>query len=178
MGEIRRITRAEFARLGQEAFLLDVREAGEFSGERLPGSINTPLSRLDAEAARLPKDKPLVIVCRSGRRSQDAARRLAALGFPDLRVLDGGLSCCGSLERGPGGVWAMERQVRMAAGCLVLLAAALGWLAHPAFWLLSAGIGTGLVYSAVTDTCGMAAALARMPWNRSRRDKGSGAAEP
>lgn len=52
---------------------------------------------------------------------------------------------------------------------VVLLGSALGWLAHPAFWLLSAGVGAGLVYSAATDTCGMAALLAWMPWNRLSR---------
>jgi rhodanese-related sulfurtransferase len=146
--------------------LVDVREPGEFAGERLPGSVNAPLSRLEEAAAALPKDKPLVVVCRSGRRAQDGARRLSAMGFREVRVLDGGLQCCSGLERGPGGVWAMERQVRMAAGTLILLGCALGFLVHPGFFALSAAIGAGLVYSAATDTCGMAAVLARLPWNR------------
>lgn len=159
---------SELAGREQDLLLVDVREPGEFSGERLPGSLNVPLSRLEAEADRLPKDKPLVLLCRSGRRSQEAARRLEAIGFSDVRVLEGGLLCCGhQLEKGPGGAWAMERQVRMAAGALVLLGSALGWLLHPAFWLLPAGVGAGLVYSAASDTCGMAAVLARMPWNKS-----------
>lgn len=166
MPTIRCIDQDELTGLASGSLLIDVREPGEFAGERLPGSLNIPLSRLDAEASRLPKDKPLVLLCRSGRRSQEAARKLGELGFSDVRILNGGLLCCGGLEKGPGGVWAMERQVRMAAGTLVLLGAALGWLAHPAFWLLSAGVGAGLVYSAATDTCGMAAVLARMPWNK------------
>lgn len=148
------------------AVLVDVREPGEFAAKRLAGSVNVPLSRLETEAAKLPKDKPLVVLCQSGLRSEDAARRLEAQGFSDVRVLDGGLLCCSGLEKGPGGVWAMERQVRCAAGSLVLLGAGLGWGVHPACWLLSAGVGAGLVFSAVTDTCAMASVLALMPWNR------------
>lgn len=166
MANIRSIDQAALLRMGEQRLLVDVREPAEFAGERLPGSINIPLSRLEAEASGLPKDKPLVILCRSGRRSQDAAGRLSALGYSDVMVLVGGLACCQGLEKGPGGAWAMERQVRMAAGSLVLLGLALSWAVHPALLCLSAGIGAGLVYSAATDTCGMAMILARMPWNR------------
>jgi len=60
----------------------------------------------------------------------------------------------------------LERQVRIAAGFLVLLGALLGWLVHPAFIGLSAFIGAGLVFAGVTDTCGMGMLLARMPWNQ------------
>jgi hypothetical protein len=62
----------------------------------------------------------------------------------------------------------MERQVRLAAGTLVLLGLVLGLLVHPAFQLLSAGVAGGLVFSALTDTCGMAVVLAKLPHNRPR----------
>lgn len=161
---IRRIEQAELARL-PGALLVDVREPAEYRGERLAGSRNIPLSRLASAADELPKDRPVVLVCRSGRKAEEAARSLAAAGLRDVLVLEGGLSCCSGLEKGPGGVWALERQVRMAAGALVVLGWALS-LVHPGFGLLSAFVGAGLVYSAATDSCGMASVLARMPWNR------------
>ena len=66
----------------------------------------------------------------------------------------------------------LERQVRIAAGLLVLLGTAFGWFVHPAFLGLSAFVGAGLVFAGVTDTCGMGMLLARMPWNgRSRRSQ-------
>lgn len=166
---MRNVEPSELERRAPNALLVDVREPGEFAAERLPGSVNVPLSRLESEAARLPKDAPLLVLCRSGVRAEQAAVRLAALGFPNVSVVSGGLSCCAGVERGPGGVWAMERQVRMAAGSLVLLGLGLAYAAHPAFALLSAFIGFGLVYSAATDTCGMAMVLARMPWNAGKR---------
>lgn len=166
MSEPRVIDESQLAAARVQGVLVDVREPGEFAGERLPGSVNVPLSRLEDEAEKLPRDRPLVLLCRSGNRAKDAARRLAAMGFADVQVLSGGLACCSGLEKGPGGAWAMERQVRMAAGLLVLAGAALAWAVHPAFLLMSAGVGAGLVFSAATDTCGMARVLALMPWNR------------
>jgi hypothetical protein len=63
----------------------------------------------------------------------------------------------------------MERQVRLTAGSVVLLGLLLGLVLHPALQLLSAGIAGGLVFSALTNTCGMAAMLAKLPHNRPRR---------
>jgi hypothetical protein len=60
----------------------------------------------------------------------------------------------------------LERQVRIAAGSLVLLGLVLGWLVHPYFLGLSAFVGAGLFFAGVTDTCGMGMLLARMPWNQ------------
>lgn len=63
--------------------------------------------------------------------------------------------------------WSMERQVRFTAGAVVLTGLGPG-LRHPAWRLLSAGVAGGLVFSALTDTCGMAALLSRLPHNRPR----------
>jgi hypothetical protein len=67
----------------------------------------------------------------------------------------------------------LERQVRIAAGSLVLLGALLAWLVHPAFIALSAFVGAGLVFAGLTDTCGMGMLLARMPWNQAQENTGS-----
>ncbi|MER7162593.1 YgaP family membrane protein, partial [Streptomyces lydicus] len=61
--------------------------------------------------------------------------------------------------------WAMERQVRLAAGSLVLAGLLIGRRRPAARWL-SAGVAGGLVFSALTDTCGMAKVLAKLPHNR------------
>jgi hypothetical protein len=63
--------------------------------------------------------------------------------------------------------WSLDRQVRFAAGLLVLvgLALALRW---PAAIALSWFVGGGLVFAALTDWCGMGLLLAKAPWNRVR----------
>jgi hypothetical protein len=60
----------------------------------------------------------------------------------------------------------LERQVRIAAGLLVVSGTALGAFVHPYFLGLAAFVGAGLVFAGITDTCGMGMILARMPWNQ------------
>jgi rhodanese-related sulfurtransferase len=159
-----------------ELTVIDVRTPGEYAGGHLPGAINIPLDQLhralpDIRTAASRGD--VLVVCASGARSESACRTLAQNGV-GVATLTGGTTAWAAqghdLDRprsgDNGSAWAMERQVRLAAGSLVLLGLLLGLVVHPAFQLLSAGIAAGLVFSAVTDTCGMAAVLARLPWNR------------
>ena len=60
----------------------------------------------------------------------------------------------------------LERQVRIAAGALVVMGAVVGHFYNPAGYGLSAFVGAGLVFAGVTDTCGMGMIIAKMPWNR------------
>jgi len=53
------------------------------------------------------------------------------------------------------------------------LGTALGAAVHPAFLLLPAFVGGGLVFSGITDTCGMGLLLAKMPWNQCRTSESS-----
>jgi hypothetical protein len=63
-------------------------------------------------------------------------------------------------------VISLERQVRIAAGLLVLLGELLGWHVHAVFHAIPVFVGAGLVFAGITDWCGMGLLLARMPWNR------------
>ncbi|MEV7689525.1 rhodanese-like domain-containing protein [Streptomyces bungoensis] len=77
---------------GAAAVLLDVREQPEWNAGHAPGAVHAPLSRL-AEGEALPRparERPLVVICRSGRRSQQAARLLAA-GGADAVDVEGGM---------------------------------------------------------------------------------------
>jgi rhodanese-related sulfurtransferase len=71
--------------------LVDVRTPGEYQLEHIPGSRLLPLSLLHQRSDELPKDRPIVCVCRSGARSQSAAELLAELGFADVSNLSGGM---------------------------------------------------------------------------------------
>ncbi|MEF3273580.1 MAG: STAS domain-containing protein [Chloroflexus sp.] len=73
----------------QPPLVLDVREPREFQRGHIPGARNLPLSRLLTEREQLPPG-PLVLVCRSGRRSLRAATLLAPRTPPPL-VLEGGM---------------------------------------------------------------------------------------
>jgi rhodanese-related sulfurtransferase len=153
--------------------LIDVRTPVEFRELHATHARNVPLNRLDPvtlmQARNGSKDKPLYLICRSGSRGRQACEKFLAAGFPNVANVEGGTLAwaeCGlPVVRGQKAI-SLERQVRIAAGSLVLLGASLGWLVHPVFIALSAFIGAGLVFAGITDTCGMGLLLARMPWNQ------------
>ena len=157
---------------GSGCCLVDVRTPVEFGSVHVEGATNVPLdqlaSRLDEVVAHA-GGRRVVLVCRSGQRAQKALEILERR--TDLRpeVLEGGVEAWERaglpVVRGAE-VMSLERQVRIAAGSLVLVGVALGFLVHPGFFGLSGFVGAGLVFAGVTDTCGMGMLLARMPWNK------------
>ncbi|WP_251096337.1 rhodanese-like domain-containing protein [Streptomyces sp. Caat 7-52] len=161
-----------------ELTVIDVRAPGEYAGGHIPGSLNIPLDQLDRalpDIRTAARRGEILVVCASGVRSENACRTLAENGI-HTATLAGGTGAWAAqghdLHQADGTrttTWGMERQVRLAAGSFVLLGLALGEVVHPAFRLLSAGIAGGLVYSALTNTCGMAAVLAKLPYNLPRK---------
>ncbi|WP_193373486.1 rhodanese-like domain-containing protein [Nocardiopsis alkaliphila] len=150
--------------------LVDVRTPAEFEDAHVPGAINLPLAALEWHAERVSRDatEQIVLVCQNGPRAKRAQARLAAAGLTDTVVLEGGLNAWededGPVVRGPEH-WALERQARLVAGSLVLVAALASlWWTPAAF--VAAFIGAGLVFAGLTDTCGMALLLAKLPYNR------------
>jgi len=76
-----------------QTLLVDVREQDEYRGElgHIPGSVLVPLSTVTTAAHQWPKDRPMVLICRSGGRSGKAALQLAAEGFQRVVSLRGGM---------------------------------------------------------------------------------------
>jgi hydroxyacylglutathione hydrolase len=71
---------------------VDVRTPGEHATGQIPGSINLPLSRLEARISEVPKDRPLLVYCAGGYRSSIAASLLRSQGFTDVSELAGGMT--------------------------------------------------------------------------------------
>lgn len=157
---------------GEALELLDVREFPEFAAGRIAGARLLPLGELDRRAVELDRARPVVCVCRSGKRSAQAAEKLVALGFAHVQQLEGGLLAWEQaglpMKKDAHAPWALERQVRFTAGLLVLAGLGLS-LVWPAAIGLSWFVSVGLVFAAVTDWCGMGLLLAKMPWNRPSR---------
>jgi rhodanese-related sulfurtransferase len=155
--------------------VLDVRTPAEFAEVHVPQACNEPLDRLQPKAFCAAKDlspvSPVYILCRSGGRAAKAAEEFARAGFLNAIVVEGGtLAWCAAglpVNRSAVKVISLERQVRIAAGLLVLTGILLARLVHPGFVGLSAFVGAGLVFAGVTDWCGMGMLLAKMPWNQS-----------
>lgn len=173
---------AEPSSLEGATLCVDVRTPAEFREVHIPGSVNIPLADVELhleELKRQGQDKQIVLVCRSGQRAAKACERLGAAGLRQCAVLEGGLArwveSGYTVERGRKAI-SLERQVRIAAGSMVLGGTVLGLLVHPAFFAVPVFVGGGLVFAGLTDTCGMAMLLARMPWNRGGSGSGGCAA--
>ena len=154
--------------------LIDVRTPAEYGEMHAEGARLAPLDRLDpqrvmAERSARPEE-PCYVICRSGSRGAKACEAFQAAGHLNVVNVEGGTMAWEQaglpVVRGDRKVISLERQVRIAAGALVLLGLVLAWLVHPGFQALSAFVGVGLVFAGMTDWCGMGMLLARLPWNQ------------
>jgi rhodanese-related sulfurtransferase len=158
-----------------EARLIDVREYPEFAEGHIEGSELVPLSTLGKASDGWDRSQSLTLICRSGRRAEQARQTLAAKGFTSLTILGGGIQAWTDggkhLTVTANVPWPMERQVRVTAGSLVLFFFGLGLLTSKKFFIGAALVGAGLVYAGVSDNCMMGSLLGRMPWNAPKKVK-------
>jgi rhodanese-related sulfurtransferase len=151
------------------ARVVDVRTPAEFESAHIPGSYNLPLDILRSHKADVVGnlDGDVVLVCRSGQRSTQAQQILNSAGTA-ARVLQDGILDWEQrgydVNRGRQR-WDLERQVRLVAGSIVLTSVVGSVVVPKAKWI-AAAIGGGLTYAAVSNTCAMATALSKFPYNR------------
>ena len=151
--------------------LIDVRSPAEFQTIHAQGARLVPLDKLQPReilAERGSFDRPVYLICKSGQRAAKAREKFVAAGFSNAMCIEGGtdawLRAGLPVVRGKARM-SLERQVRIAAGSLVVISVALGVLVNPWLFAISGFIGAGLIFSGITDTCGMGMMLAKMPWN-------------
>ena len=151
--------------------LLDVRTPVEYREVHAAKAKNMSLSSLDPDAVikHCSKEEPLYVICQKGGRSQQACQLFLDAGHTNVVNVTGGTEAWVGAElpvvRGKKAI-SLERQVRIAAGLLVFTGSLLGMFVSPWFMGLPAFVGAGLTFAGITDTCGMAMILARMPWNQ------------
>ncbi|WP_213455488.1 rhodanese-like domain-containing protein [Rhizomonospora bruguierae] len=163
-------TLRELIATGRPPRLLDVRTPGEFETAHIPGAYNVPLELLREHRAELRNhlDEDVVLICRSGVRATQAGQTLAAVGLPNLKVLDGGMlawQAANAPTRQGRRRWDLERQVRLVAGAIVL-AGVVGSVFVPGLVWVAGFVGAGLAFAGITNTCAMGMLLSRLPYNR------------
>jgi len=150
--------------------VIDVRTPAEFETAHIPGSYNVPLHLLREHSAEIAGhlEQDVVLVCRSGMRAAQAEQTLVGVGLPNVHLLEGGITAWqqhdAPVTRGRAR-WDIERQVRLVAGTIVLVAV-MGGLLLPGLQFLAAAVGAGLAIAALTNTCAMGILLAKLPYNR------------
>lgn len=156
---------------GEKIDMIDVRTPAEYREVHASIARSVPLETFDAAAVLVQHrgTNPLYVICRSGSRGRQACEKLQAAGCSHAINVEGGTVAWEQaglpVTRGRKSI-SLERQVRICAGFLALAGGLAGMLIHPYFAGISAFVGAGLMFAGITDTCGMAMILARMPWNR------------
>jgi rhodanese-related sulfurtransferase len=157
-------------RLEQGAVLLDVREYPEYTEAHVAGGHLIPLGELRQKPDLAGEAGEVLLLCRSGRRAKEAAEILEGHGRVQPVVIEGGIEAwkqAGYPVRTEKGPMSLERQVRIAAGALVLTGLLLD-IVLPGARFLSYVVGAGLIFAGVTNSCAMGMLLAKLPWNRRR----------
>ena len=103
VGVARDVSELREALASGEASLVDVREYPEWAGGRVAGSRLVPLGEIAERAKEIDRDKPVYVICRSGRRSATASELLARSGFSRVVDVAGGteawIAAGGAVER-------------------------------------------------------------------------------
>jgi rhodanese-related sulfurtransferase len=153
--------------------IIDVRTPMEFREVRAAKARNIPLDALDPHSVMKSRngsaDEPLYVICKGGTRGAKAQQKFVDAGFTNAINVEGGTEAwvnAGLPVVSGKKAMSLERQVRIAAGFIVLVGALLGIFVHPYFAGISAFVGAGLMFAGITDSCAMGMLIAKMPWNQ------------
>ena len=171
----------ELVQHGVSVEVIDVSSPIEFEEVRMPFARNLPIDSAELGRYMAPRqgkcDAPLYVMCRGGVRSVKVCQKYRDANLVNIEGGTRNWIECGLPVTRNTAVVSLERQVRIAAGGLTVVGTALGMFVHAYFLGVPAFVGMGLVVAGVTNTCGMAILLTKMPWNRSLRPARSQAAE-
>ena len=162
------VAEADSLRNSSVLTIIDIRSPGEYRRDRLPGAINVPADRLEAET--LPENQVLYY-CKTGMRTNLNRDRLVAKSNGKGYILKGGLDAWAGqglpVERDAKAPLPIERQIQIVIGLMLLGFTALSVLVSPSFIIVPGLIGAGLLMAGLTGFCGLGLVVAKMPWNRS-----------
>ncbi|MDP1574639.1 MAG: rhodanese-like domain-containing protein [Coxiellaceae bacterium] len=154
-----------------EALLIDVRQPEEYHAVHISEAQLIPLGELEEHRIPDMTNKKIIVHCKLGPRGRTAGEKLQTKN-PGLDVynMEGGIVAWESagfkvLKQGKA-PFSIDRQVQVTIGGGIILGLILGYFVAPAFLLLSAFFGAGLLFAGITGTCRLAIVMAKMPWNK------------
>lgn len=173
MSDIKKISAQQFRQCQNDPAhcLIDVRDRAEYaSGSE--ASVCWPVSEINGETTakfvkeqQLSPDQTVVLLCARGMRATQAAEKLRRLLPNPISVVEGGHAALASSGRSKTKM-SIEGQVRIAAGIVVLASIVGSALIHPALIAIAMFMAGGLIFSGITDWCGLAMLMMKMPWNK------------
>lgn len=163
----------ECFRSGKSVELIDVSSPAEFEEVHVSSARNLPIGSTQLiqfmELRKVDCENRLYVMCRGGVRSVKVCKQYPSANLVNV---EGGTK--NWLEQGLPAVrntdtFSVQRQVQIAAGALALTGSLLAAFVHPYFVCVPAIVGSGLLTAGLTNTCGMAMFLVKMPWNQKHK---------
>lgn len=154
--------------------IIDVRTPLEFREVRAVVARNIPLDVLDPHTVMKERngsaDEPLYVICKGGTRGAKAQQKFVDAGYENVINVEGGTEAWVAAKlpvvRGKKAI-SLERQVRIAAGFIVLVGAVAAIVTGNVYLAgIPAFVGAGLMFAGITDSCAMGMLIAKMPWNQ------------
>jgi rhodanese-related sulfurtransferase len=155
------------AKFRSHSIVVDVRVPGEHRAERIPSTLNIPLDKLEDFKDELAGYEHVYVHCETGGRSGQACQQLKSMMLENWVNIDGGIQewKLQNLPTITSKSMSMQRQIMVAAGSLVLIGTLLSFFKTGLIGI-AIFVGVGLVFAGITNYCGMAMLLRKMPWNR------------
>ncbi len=154
--------------------IIDVRTPLEYREVRAVAARSVPLDMLDPHSLMKNRDRsadePLYVICKGGTRGAKAQQKFLDAGYENVVNVEGGTEAWVAaglpIVRGKKAM-SLERQVRIAAGFLVLAGAVAAMVTGNVYLAgIPAFVGAGLMFAGITDSCAMGMLIAKMPWNQ------------
>ena len=155
-----------------DAVLIDVRHPAEHAYEHIGGALLMPESDMHRDKLEeVAGGKPVILYCRTSRRTAPLVDQLLREGYGEASHLDGGLEAWKRQGHetlsSPGAPrFSIIQQVQIGSGLMVLAGSLLAIFVSPAWLALPIFVGAGIAFAGFTGLCGMATMMERMPWNR------------
>jgi rhodanese-related sulfurtransferase len=161
-----------------DSVLLDVRTTQELDqmSVKVDNVMHIPLQSLASSMGSMSPRNSYYVLCRTGHRATMAAMLLMQNGFANVAVIEAGLNAWDNaklpINKTPGPI-SLERQVRIIAGCLILIGSLLT-LVNIWFIIVPLWVGAGLLFAGVSNNCMMAVLLMKLPYNKKSISAGKG----
>lgn len=162
----------EIKDIPDEAIIVDVRNGSEHYDIALKQKhYFVETTRFNAKEfikAHNLNGEQVLVLCQSGKRASKVAQKLEDAGYKNVAIIKGGMAEVSKQSSlvDKACVMSLERQVRIVAGCLIILGSILGLTVNVYFVLLALFVGCGLLYAGISNSCAMAGLLGKLPWNK------------
>ena len=174
MGKVHEISVEQAKKMIEEgALLIDVREPAEHRSQKIPRSVNLPMSDISIEKVRAhrPAGQKVIMHCKGGIRSGKACEKIAEASDFDVYTVAGGIDAWQAkgfnVEKSEKQILPLDRQVQLVISLMILAGLMIYYFSGSSAGLLLPLIaGLGLLSAGLTGWCGMAKVLTRMPWNK------------